>query len=167
MTPHNPYSLPVEAKAIEVADQGIYYAVNRKTGEINNLFHLNYEVEMPETSDQVATLKAGQWYLYQLKNTNKAGEVGWVILADQGDYALNEVNAEVVDGYFAKPEYAEPKGAWQVIRNSRYGFGKFTLQNPEDSVRFAMILFSGNEMLVPLLILKADISPEDLLSQAN
>jgi len=167
MTSHNPYSLPVMAKAIEVADQGIYYAVNRKTGEINNLFHLNYEMDMPNTADQSASLTTGQWYLYQLKNTNKAGDVGWVILADQGDYALNVVKTDMVNHYFAKPEYAEPKGAWQVIRNSRYGFGKFTPQNPDEAVRYAMILFSGHEMLVPLLILKADIAPEDLLAKGN
>ena len=82
--------------------------------------------------------------------------MGWVILADNGDYPLKSVSTEEVKHHFDKPEYAEPKGAWQIMRNSRYGFGKFTPIHAEDNVRFALILFSGAEMLVPLLILKAD-----------
>ena len=67
--------------------------------------------------------------------------------------------------HFNKPEYAEPKGAWQLMRNSRYGFGKFTPVHAEDEIKYAMILFSNAEttdvtrwpkMLVPLLIQKAE-----------
>ena len=82
--------------------------------------------------------------------------MGWVILADNGDYPLKSVSTEEIKHHFDKPEYAEPKGAWQLMRNSRYGFGKFTPINADENVRFAFILFSGAEMLVPLLILKAD-----------
>ena len=94
------------------------------------------------------------WYLYQLKNIDKEGEMGWVILADQGDYALKAVAQEEVERYFSKPEYLEPKGAWQLMRNSRYGFGKFTPESVEMGIHYGMILFSGDEMLVPLLIEK-------------
>lgn len=139
----NVYNIPVYGKPIEPEDQGIFYAINRKTGGINNVFHLVYEDE--------------EWYLYQLKNTGKEGEMGWVILAHDGDYPLKAINPEDVRYYFDKPEYAEPKGAWQIIRNARYGFGKFTPLHDDESVRYAMILFSAeNEMLVPLLIIKAD-----------
>jgi hypothetical protein len=144
---NNVYNIPVYGKPIELDEQGIYYAINRKTGDINNVFQLLYEDDTKE--DQ-------HWYLYQLKNTGKNGEMGWVILADNGDYPLESVSTEAVKHYFDKPKYAEPKGAWQLIRNSRYGFGKFTPIHAEESVRFALILFSGAEMLVPLLILKAD-----------
>jgi hypothetical protein len=145
--PNNVYNIPVYGKPIELGEQGIYYAINRKTGDINNVFQLAYEGDTKESQD---------WYLYQLKNTGKNGEMGWVILADNGDYPLKSVSTEEIKHHFDKPEYAEPKGAWQLMRNSRYGFGKFTPINADENLRFALILFSGAEMLVPLLILKAD-----------
>ena len=145
--PNNVYNIPVYGKPIELDEQGIYYAINRKTGDINNVFQLVYEGDTKESQD---------WYLYQLKNTGINGEMGWVILADNGDYPLKSASTEEIKHHFDKPEYAEPKGAWQLMRNSRYGFGKFTPVNADENVRFAFILFSGAEMLVPLLILKAD-----------
>lgn len=140
--PNNVYNIPVCGKPIELDEQGIYYAINRKTGDINNLFQLVYEDD--------------KWYLYQLKNSGENGEMGWVILADNGDYPLKRLSIEEIKHHFDKPEYLEPKGTWQIMRNSRYGFGKFTPMNVDEDVRFAMILFSGAEMVVPLLILKAD-----------
>jgi len=145
MSESNIFNLPVYGKPIELTDAGVYYAINRKTGGINNVFHLVYDDE--------------DWYLYQLKNTSKNGEMGWVILADNGDYPLKSLAAEVVRHFFDKPEYAEPKGAWQLMRNSRYGFGKFTPIHADDYIKYAMILFSADDpskMLVPLLIQKAD-----------
>jgi hypothetical protein len=82
-----------------------------------------------------------------------------VILADNGDYPLKSLDAEEIKQHFDKPEYAEPKGAWQLMRNSRYGFGKFTPLHAEDDIKYAMVLFSADEpskMLVPLLIQKAE-----------
>ena len=108
----------------------------------NNVFNLVYEED--------------DWYLYQLKNTSKNGEMGWVILADNGDYPLKSLATEDIRHHFDKPEYAEPKGAWQLMRNSRYGFGKFTPVHAEDEIKYSMVLFSGAEMLVPLLIQKAE-----------
>jgi len=154
--PNNVYNIPVCGKPIEPNEQGIYYAINRKTGNINNVFQLVYEGDSKEGQD---------WYLYQLKNTGKNGEMGWVILADNGDYSLKSVSTEEVKYYFDKPDYAEPKGTWQLMRNSRYGFGKFTPLHTDENVRFALILFSGTEMLVPLLILKA--SDDSLQSQVE
>ena len=139
--PSNVFNMPLYGKPIELTDASIYVAINRKTGDINNVFELRYE--------------DNDWFLYQLKNTGKDGEVGWVILADQGDYALKSVDTETIKHHFNKPEYAEPKGAWQLMRNSRYGFGKFTPINLDNAIQYAMILFSGSEMLVPILIEKA------------
>ena len=82
--------------------------------------------------------------------------MGWVILADNGDYPLKSLSTEEIKHHFDKPEYAEPKGAWQLMRNSRYGFGKFTPIHANYAIKYAMILFSGTEMLVPLLINKAE-----------
>ena len=139
--PNNAFNTPVIAQPITMDEQGVYYAINRKTGGINNVFNLVFEDE--------------DWYLYQLKNTNKEGEMGWVILADQGDYPLKMLDSEEVEHYFSKPEYLEPKGAWQLMRNSRYGFGKFTPESAEMGIHYGMVLFSGDDMLVPLLIEKA------------
>ena len=150
----NVFNIPVYGKPITLDDQGIYYAKNRKTGGINNVFSLVYEDD-------------DEWYLYQLKNMGKDGEMGWVILADNGDYPLKSISTENIKHYFDKPEYQEPKGAWQLMRNSRYGFGKFTSIHLEQEIRYAMILFSGTEMLVPLLILKAEDEGLQSLSNPN
>ena len=151
--PNNVYNIPVYGKPIELDDQGVYYAINRKTGDINNVFQLVYEDDA--------------WYLYQLKNTGKNDEMGWVILADNGDYPLERLPSEDIKHHFDKPEYAEPKGAWQLMRNSRYGFGKFTPIHVDEKIRYAMILFSGAEMLVPLLILKAEDDILQSLAELN
>ena len=151
MPENNVFNLPIYGKPIELTDAGIYFAKNKKTGAVNNVFHLVYDDE--------------DWYLYQLKNTGKNGEMGWVILADNGDYPLNSISTEEIKYHFDKPEYAEPKGAWQMIRNSRYGFGKFTPVHNDETIKYAMVLFSSAEMLetatmpkmlVPLLIQKAE-----------
>ena len=151
MSEHNVFNLPIYGKPIELSDAGIYYAINRKTGSINNVFHLLYEED--------------DWYLYQLKNTGKNGEMGWVILADNGDYPLKSLTSEEIKHHFDKPEYAEPKGGWQMLRNSRYGFGKFTPVQADEAIKYAMILFSGSEMLMPLLIKKAENEILQSLSQ--
>ena len=153
MSDSNVFNLPIYGKPIELDDAGIYYTTNKKTGAINNVFHLVYENDLNQN---------GEWYLYQLKNTGKNGEMGWVILADNGDYPLKSLATEEIRHHFDKPEYTEPKGAWQLMRNSRYGFGKFTPIHADDKIKYAMILFSGAEMpgtpkmLVPLLINKAE-----------
>jgi hypothetical protein len=150
MTDSNVFNLPIYGKPITLDDQGVYYANNKKTGAINNVFQLVYEADANEEGD---------WYLYQLKNTSKLGEMGWVILADNGDYPLKSLSIEDIKQHFDKPEYAEPKGAWQLMRNSRYGFGKFTPLHADDEIKYAMILFSADDptkMLVPLLIQKAE-----------
>jgi hypothetical protein len=154
MSESNVFNLPIYGKPIELDDAGVYFAKNKKTGGINNVFQLVYEDE--------------DWYLYQLKNTNKHGEMGWVILADNGDYPLKSLSTEDIKQHFDKPEYAEPKGAWQLMRNSRYGFGKFTPVHADEEIKYAMILFSADDpskMLVPLLIQKSE--DEVLLSLAE
>jgi hypothetical protein len=151
--PNNVFNISVFGKPIELDDKGVYYAINRKTGDINNVFQLVFE--------------ANDWYLYQLKNTGKNGEMGWVILADNGDYPLKSIAGEEIKHHFDKPEYREPKGAWQVIRNTRYGFGKFTPMHAEEDIQYAMILFSGAEMLVPLLIIKAEDDVLTSLAEPN
>jgi hypothetical protein len=43
-----------------------------------------------------------------------------------------------------------------VIRNAKYGFGKFTPVDKNEPVGHAMIMFAGNEMIMPVRIHKAD-----------
>ncbi len=93
MSDSNVFNLPIYGKPIELDDQGVYFAKNKKTGAINNVFQLVYEDD--------------DWYLYQLKNTSKDGEMGWVILADNGDYPLKSLSTEDIKHHFDKPEYAE------------------------------------------------------------
>lgn len=60
--PNNVYNIPVYGKPITLDDQGIYCAINRKTGEINNVFQLLYEGDSKEDQN---------WYFYQLKTLVK------------------------------------------------------------------------------------------------
>lgn len=137
----NVLSFPTFGKAITLDDQGIYYTMNTSTGSIHSIVQLIYEDD---------------WYLCQLQKTSVEDEYCWVPMTENADYTLNSMTSEQIRHHFSKPEYAEPKGAWQVIRNSKYGFGKFTPLKANAPIRYAMILFSGNEMLMPVLIHKAD-----------
>lgn len=137
----NVLSFPTFGKAITLDDQGIYYTMNTSTGNIHSIFQLVYEDD---------------WYLCQLQKTSREDEYCWALMTENADYTLNSMTSEQIRHHFSKPEYAEPKGAWQVIRNSKYGFGKFTPLKANAPIRYAMILFSGNEMLMPVLIHKAD-----------
>jgi hypothetical protein len=137
---NNVFVFPTFGKAITLEDQGIYYTINTKTGKIHSVIQLVYDDD---------------WYLYQLQNSGRDEDVCWTILAESANYALNSMTTEQIRRSFAKPEYAEPVGAWQVIKNSRFGIGKFTPLNPAEPVNYAMILFSGNEMHAPVLIHKA------------
>jgi hypothetical protein len=85
-------------------------------------------------------------------------------MAEESGYTLQSMTTEEIGYHFSKPEYAEPRGAWQVIRNSKFGFGKFTPINGNDPIRYAMVLFSGNEMMMPILIHKAE---EETLQMAE
>ena len=137
----NVLSFPTFGKAITLDDQGIYYTMNTSTGSIHSIFQLIYEDD---------------WYLCQLQKTSIEDEYGWALMTENADYSLSSMTSEQIRHHFSKPEYAEPKGAWQVIRNAKYGFGKFTPLKANDALRYALILFSGNEMLMPVLIHKAD-----------
>lgn len=143
----NVLSFPTYGKAITLDDQGTYYTMNMSTGAIHSIFRLEYDDD---------------WHLYQLQNTSREDEICWRIMAEKTDYSLQSMTTEEIGYHFSKPEFAEPRGAWQVIRNSKYGFGKFTPLKANDPVCYAMILFSGNEMLMPVLIHKAD---EDVLQK--
>jgi len=137
----NVISFPTFGKAITLDDQGVYYAMNTQTGSIHSVFQLVYQDD---------------WYLYQLESAGDEDEMSWSLLSENFDYLLNSMTSEQIRYHFSRPEYAEPRGAWQVIKNSKFGFGKFTPLQAGEPIRYAMLVFTDNEMLTPILIHKAE-----------
>ncbi len=146
---NNVVNLPTYGKAISLDDEGIYFILNASTGAVQSIFQLVYDDD---------------WYLYQLEATDREDEASWTIMAEGDRYSLISVPTTELARHFSKPEYAEPRGAWQVIRNAKYGFGKFTPVNKDEPVGYAMIMFQDNEMLMPVRIHKAD---EETLKRAE
>ncbi len=137
----NVINLPTYGKAITLDDEGLYFILNASTGGIQSIFQLVYDDE---------------WYLFQLAQTDNDNEPNWSVMGEEKDYALMSVPTTELRRQFSKPEFAEPRGAWQVIRNGKYGFGKFTPVDSNEPVGHAMIMYSGDEMLMPVRIHKAD-----------
>jgi hypothetical protein len=137
----NVFVFPTFGKPITLDDEGIYYTLNAKTGAIHSVIQLIYKDE---------------WYLYQLRNVPYEEEAAWAILAENDEYELNSMTTEQIRRTFARAEYSEPRGAWQVIKNSKFGIGKFTPLSPEDPVSYALLMFTGNEMHTPVLIHRAE-----------
>lgn len=137
----NVVNLPTYGKAISLDDQGVYFTLNPKTGSVHSIIQLVYDDE---------------WYLFQLQKTGHEDEAGWVMMTEEVDGALVSIPTVALRQYFSKPEYAEPRGAWQVIRNSKFGFGKFTPADEEQVVCHAIMAFSGDEMHTPVRLHKAD-----------
>lgn len=147
-TTSNVIDFPTIGQAINADDQGVYFAMNAKTGLVHSIFRLDFEKD---------------WYLHQLQPTVD-NAFGWHLMAAHTKDTLVSLTQQDLQYYFDRPEFAEPKGAWQVLKNSRYGFGKFTALAQEPTIRFALIPFLGNEMGAPVLITKAD---EETLLQAQ
>jgi hypothetical protein len=137
----NVISFPSIGKAITLDDQGVYYAINRRTGSIHSVFQLVYQDD---------------WYLYQLACNGDEDDMNWSLLSGNMDYALNSMTSEQIRAHFAKPEYLEPRGAWQVIHNSTFGIGKFTPLQAGEPVSYAMLVFKDGEMLSPIIVHHAE-----------
>lgn len=157
---HNVYTIPSYGKAISLDDQGVYYTLNHQTGQIHSVFQLVY---------------ADDWYLYRLQktaveDTDEGHQLSWNLMAASADYALESMDSEQINYYFSRPEYAEPRGAWQVIRNSQYGFAKFTPNNANADLKYALLVFQDRQMQMPVLIHKleeqAQLAEESLVSLA-
>jgi hypothetical protein len=137
----NVLKFPNQGKAILLDDQGVYFALNAKNGMVHSIFRLDFE---------------HHWYLHQLQKTNEIDEFGWVLMAEHANDTLQKMSSFEVNHHFSKPEFAEPKGVWQVLRNSAFGFGKFTPQNQQEPIRFALMAFKNNVMSMPIMVIKAD-----------
>lgn len=146
---NNVVNLPIYGEAISLEDEGIYFLLNASNGKLQSIFQLVYEDE---------------WYIYQLTNTAEGEEPAWSIMAEKEDYRLVSMSTTELSHHFSKSEYAEPRGAWQVIRNSKYGFAKFTPADKSLPIGHAMLMFKDDEMLAPIRIHKAD---EETLRRAE
>lgn len=139
---NNVIAFPSFGQPITWVDQGIYFDMNTRTETVHSIFQLVYE---------------DAWHLYQLEcDAEAAGEIRWTLLTGDEDCMLNSMTSVQIRRHFAKPEYAEPRGAWQVIHNSKFGFGKFTPLQTDDPIRYAMLVFVNGEMLMPILIHKVE-----------
>ncbi len=137
----NVLKFPNQGKAISLDDQGVYFAMNAKTGLVHSIFRLDFE---------------HQWYLHQLQKLSEEDEFSWVLMAEHANDTMQKMSSFEIKHYFSKPEFSEPKGVWQVVRNSMFGFGKFTPQNLQDPIRFALMSFQQNVMSMPIMVVKAD-----------
>lgn len=151
--PNNLYIHPAYGKAITLDDQGVYCVLNQHTGAVQTIIQLVYQQD--------------DWYLYQLQNTHDEETLYWTVMSDTTQSQLNSMTSEQICHYLAKPEYANPKGAWQVMRNGQYGFGKFT-QFTSANIEFALLVFANDTVrgLIRLHKLDED-APSVSLQQAE
>ncbi|EUJ10910.1 hypothetical protein Meth11DRAFT_1741 [Methylophilaceae bacterium 11] len=130
--PSNLYVLPAYGKAITLDDQGVFYVMNQYEDTIQSVIQLSYARD--------------EWCLMQLQHTSVADEYCWTVMAEDSRYALNSMTSSQIAHHFARPEFAEPKGAWQVIRNQQYGFGKFTPLEANQQIAYALLMFEQDEI---------------------
>lgn len=137
----NLFVLPMFGQAINLDDQGIYFVLNRNTGNIQTVIQLSYDND--------------DWYLYQLQVVHGGAEYRWVVMSFHQDSMLISPSARQIAQYFSNTEYIEPNGAWQLIKNADFGFGKFTPLEQKDDVQYAIIRFDGEDMHQPIRLHKA------------
>jgi len=151
----NVFTIPSYGKAISLDDQGVYYTLHHQTGQLHSVFQLVYGVD---------------WYLYQMQKSANDNELTWNLMSGDTEHSLESMTSEEINHHFSRPEFAEPRGAWQVIRNTNYGFAKFTPNNSNTPLKYALLLFKDGQMQMPVLIHKleeqAQLSEESLLSLA-
>jgi hypothetical protein len=129
---------------ITLDECGFYIAHNRTDGSVNSVFNLRYE--------------KGDWQLSQLKHvaaTIDAPEaLFWNTLGDSLDDTLQSMPTAELQQWLYRPELQDLPGGWQVLRNTRFGFGKFTPNNKNLSTSYAFLRFRDGQMLGPILIEK-------------
>ena len=137
---------------ITLDECGFYIARNRADGSVNSVFNLRYEND--------------DWRLSQLKHVvatdDSVETLFWVSLGDgSGDGTGNSMNGVLqsmptaeLQQWLQRPELQELPGGWQVLRNARFGFGKFTPSNKKFSTSYAFLRFRDGQMLGPILIEK-------------
>ena len=133
---------------ITLDDCGFYLAHNRADGTLNSIFNLRYAQD--------------DWWLSQLKHvaaTEDAPEaIYWVTLGDTERDHLQSMSTFEIQDWLNRPELQALAGGWQVLRNTRFGFGKFTpteiKNNANLHTSYALLRFRDGQMLGPILIEK-------------
>lgn len=138
---NNLFVLPRLGQTIRQEDSGMYYILNQQTGRVRSLIQLVRENL--------------HWYILQLQPIADGLDYRWSVLSRENDCELKNVTDKQIAHYFSKPEYAEPVGAWQVMRNADFGFGKFTPIEAPDDISYAILRFDGDEMKAPIRMHKA------------
>ncbi|MDP8567616.1 hypothetical protein [Methylophilus aquaticus] len=138
---NNLFVLPRLGQTIQQDDLGVYYILNQQTGRVRSLIQLVRENL--------------HWYLLQLQPIADGLDYRWSVMAREQDCDLRPVSDKQIAHYFSRPEYSEPVGAWQVLRNHEFGFAKFTPMSSPDEVSYAILTFDGEEMKRPIRLHKA------------
>lgn len=129
---------------ITLEERGFYLAHNRADGTINSVFNLRYEND--------------NWWLSQLKHVaatdDKPEALFWVSLGDNEDDSLQSMPTFELQQWLQRPELQDMPGGWQVLRNTRFGFGKFSPVNKGLNKSYALLRFREGQMLGPILIEK-------------
>ena len=129
---------------ITLDECGFYLAYNRADGSVNSVFNLRYEND--------------NWWLSQLKHTAQTEEapeaIFWQTLGDNMDDTLQSMPTLELQQWLQRPELQELPGGWQVLRNARFGFGKFTPIDANLHISYAFLRFRDGQMLGPILIEK-------------
>ena len=135
---------------ITLDESGFYLAHNRADGSINSIFNLRYEND--------------NWWLSQLKHiaaSEDAPEALFWLTLGEGEHddienALQSMPTAEMQQWLFRPELQDLPGGWQVLRNTRFGFGKFTPSTLSLSTSYALLRFRDGQMLGPILIEKTD-----------
>ena len=135
---------------ITLDECGFYIAHNRADGTINSVFNLRYEND--------------NWWLSQLKHVAATADepeaLFWLTLGegehDDIENALQSMPTAEMQQWLYRPELQDLPGGWQVLRNTRFGFGKFTPSTLSLSTSYALLRFRDGQMLGPILIEKTD-----------
>ena len=129
---------------ITLDECGFYIAHNRADGTINSVFNLRYDND--------------NWWLSQLKHVAAIGDepeaLYWASLCDGVDDSLQSMPTAEMQQWLFRPELQDLPGGWQVLRNPRFGFGKFTPSSANLHTSYAFLRFRDGQMLGPILIEK-------------
>lgn len=133
---------------ITLDECGFYVAHNRADGSINSIFNLRYEND--------------NWWFSQLKHVAATDDepeaIFWFTLGnnagDGENDALQSMPTAELQQWLQRPELQDLPGGWQVLRNARFGFGKFTPVNKQLNTSYAFLRFRDGQMLGPILIKK-------------
>ena len=133
---------------ITLDECGFYIAHNRADGSINSVFNLRYEND--------------NWWLSQLKHEAATADepeaLFWLTLGNNAGnsnhHSLQSMPTAELQQWLYRPELQDLPGGWQVLRNTRFGFGKFTPIATNLNTSYALLRFRDGQMLGPILIEK-------------